>query len=209
MPLKRRAAPRAEIMGWDGSAWQRLPVESSTNPNLRIALYDGTDRANITTINTDGLGTARNALDIAGFKHGFNESTWDRWRNNAEVTVLASATRTASGVSSNQTNYNARGVIVWVNVTAVSGTFAAGEGLFIAVSGRDPVSGVFSWVAPRIGPYTTTGFHKIVIYPGATDTGGQFTTENDIPLPRTWRVSYTITGTNPSFTFSVGASYIV
>jgi len=47
MPLKRRAAPRAEIMGWDGSAWQRLPVESSANPNLRTAIYSGPARLTI------------------------------------------------------------------------------------------------------------------------------------------------------------------
>jgi len=209
MPLKRRAAPRAEIMGWDGSAWQRLPVESSANPNLRIALYDGTDKANITLINTDGLGTARKALDTAGFKYGFNESTWDRWRSNTEATVLPSATRTASGSSASQTNYNARGVIIWISITAVSGTFAAGEGLKLWIEGKNPVTGTFFAIIPAIGPYTSPTNIQMLVYPGATDAAGAIEGENDIPLPRGWRVYYTITGTNPSFTFSVGASYVV
>jgi len=196
-------------MGWDGSAWQRIPVESSANPNLRIALYDGTDKANITTINTDGLGTARKALDTAGFKHGFNGATWDRWRNNTEETVLPSAARTSSGVSADQTNFNARGVIVFINISAVSGTFAAGEGLSLYLQMKDGVSGVYHRISTIIGPFTTVGYHTIMIYPGATDALGRFTDKNDVPLPRTWRFCYTISGTNPSFTFSVGASYIV
>jgi len=209
MPLKRRAAPRAEIMGWDGSAWQRLPVESATNPNLRTAIYDGNTRARVVDYGQDAMPNANNQICTVAYRYGFNDSSWDRWRNNTEATVLASATRTSSGASSDQTNYNAKGVIIWINVTAVSGTFAAGEGLKIRVNGKDPTAGVYIWISPTIGPYTTTGYRQILIYPGATDTAGVIEGKNDIPLPRTWRVEYEISGTNPSFTFSVGASYIV
>jgi len=209
MPLKRRAAPRAEIMGWDGSAWQRLPVESSANPNLRAAIYEGANIAEVETGGSDGKANTINQLVTGAMKYGFNESTWDRWRNNTEVTVLPSATRTASGSSSDQTNYNAKGVLIWLRISAVSGTFAAGEGLTLYVLAKDRTSGYYLRISPIIGPYTTVGSRHIVIYPGVTDIEGLFVGENDIPLPRTWKVYYGISGTNPSFTFSVGASYVV
>jgi len=209
MPLKRRAAPRAEIMGWDGSAWQRLLVESAVNPNLRVALYDSANKLQVSpSIPGDGISVAR-PLIAAIFKYGFNGSTWDRWRSNTEVTVLPSATRTASGSSSDQINYNAKGVLVWLRISAVSGTFAAGEGLILYVLAKDRTSGYYLRISPIIGPYTTVGNRHIVIYPGVTDIADLFVGENDIPLPRTWKVYYGISGTNPSFTFSVGASYVV
>jgi len=209
MPLKRRAAPRAEIMAWDGSAWVKVIGDAASGDAVRVRLrHGGTDIGAIGT-DADGKSNTISAVRAGAFLQGFNESTWDRWRNNAEVTVLASATRTLTGNSAIQTNYNAKGVIIWLRITAVSGTFAAGEGLTIIVTGRDPASGEFWYVAPPIGPYATTGGRQLLIYPGCTDTGGYFEGKNDVPLPRRWRVRYEITGTNPSFTFSVGASYIV
>jgi len=209
MPLQRRAAPRAEIMGWDGSKWQKLPVESATHPNLRVALYDETRKCALLGYGADGISNWYTQLIGAAHKYVFNESTWDMWRNNTEVTVLASATRTTSGASSDQTNFNARGVIVVVDITAVSGTFATGEGLKLWIAAKDGTSGKRFAISPVIGPYTASGLYHILIYPGTTDTAARITAENDIPLPRTWNVTYDITGTNPSFTFSVGASYII
>jgi len=205
MPLKRRAAPRAEIMGWDGSAWQRLPVESSTNPNLRVGIYEGANEAEIETSGSDGKANTINQLVTGAMRYGFNGSTWDRWRNNTEVTVLPSATRTTSGSSAAQTNYNARGVIVFVEVTAVSGTAPT---LDIYLSGRDPTTGSYKYLA-KLPQITAAGSHQLLVYPGATDIQAYIEGKNDIPLPRIWGLTYVIGGTNPSFTFSAGAIYIV
>jgi len=196
-------------MVWDGSKWQKALAESAANPNLRVGVYDGTYKATVDAATSDGIIPAAVGLVTVNKNILFNGSTWDRWRNNTEKTVLPSAARTVSGASPDQTNFNARGVIIYLNVTAVSGTFAAGEGLSMHVDFKDPVSGEYPQVTPDIGPYTTTGLRCIVVYPGATDVRGYFPTENDVPLPRTWRVHYGITGTAPSFTFSVGASYVV
>jgi hypothetical protein len=62
---------------------------------------------------------------------------WSRYRNNHEVTVLASAARTASVNSSDQTNFNARGVVVVVDITAGGG---AGS-LTVKLTGKDTLSG--------------------------------------------------------------------
>jgi len=231
VPLKRRAAPRAElmvwdgtkwvkatgdvqtpyagIMGWDGSAWQKALVESATYPNLRVAIFTGAASIHSDGRNVDNASEVRRGLHTIASMHAFNDSKWDRWRNNTEVTVLASGTRTASGASPEQTNFNARGAIVFLYIYAVSGSFAAGEGLSIYLEAKDPASGASYRITPTIGPFTTTGRWLLLVYPGATDIGGNFEGENDIPLARTWRVRYDISGTNPSFTFSVGASYIV
>src|SRR5579871_3766078 len=56
---------------------------------------------------------------------------------NQDMTLLASAARTATTNSAPQTNQNARGVLVYLNVTAASGT----GGLRLAVQAQDPVSG--------------------------------------------------------------------
>jgi len=209
VPLKRRAAPRAETMLWDGSKWQKALAESSTHPNLRAGIFEGTAQARVLSPGDDF--SSQNALFPIPQGMLYNDGTgkWDRWRNNTEKTVLPSGTRTASGNSADQTNFNARGVIVVIDITAVSGTFAAGEGLSISIRGKDPSSGKYFVLLTDIGPYTAPGTYCMMVYPGATDAGAKITSENDIPLPRTWRVEYYISGTNPSFTFSVGASYIV
>jgi len=196
-------------MGWDGSKWQKLLVESSVNPNLRVGIYEGANEAEVETSGSDGLSNITNQLITGAMKYGFNGISWDRWRNNTEVTVLASATRTASGNSADQTNYKAKGVILFIDITAVSGTFATGEGLKIIVIGKDPISGEGVWLAATVA-FTSTGTRILLVYPGATDVQGIGAVYvNDIPLPRVWYVRYSITGTNPSFTFSVGASYVV
>jgi len=209
VPLKRRAAPRAELMVWDGSKWQKALAESAVNPNLRVSIWRGTDEALVYPRNVDGMSAANDVLHSIACKAGFNGSAWDRWRNNTEETVLPSAARKTSGSSADQTNFNARGVIIWLYISAVSGSYAAGEGLEIQLQGKDPTTGAYLFISPTIGPYTTIGHRQLLIYPGATDSAGLIEGENDIPLPRVWRINYRISGTDPSFTFSVGASYIV
>jgi len=205
MPLQRRAAPRAETMIWDGSKWQKALAESATYPNLRVGTFCA-DRS-CTEYNTvsDALTTVHGATYGIACKYGFGGTYWERWRNNTAATVLASATRTTSGASSDQTNFNARGIIVFVKVTAVSGTSPT---LDVAVQAKDPTTGYYKDIL-RIPQFTTTGTLTGVLYPGATDAAALFEAENNVPLPRKWRIGYTIGGTNPSFTFSVGVSYIV
>jgi len=206
MPLKRRAAPRAEIMGWDGSDWQKLLAESAANPNLRVTLYNAANQIAINRYNTDGHSPTAVRLVVEDYLHAFNDLSWDRWRNNIEVIVLPSGTRTATGTSPDQTNFNAKGVIIWLDITAVSGTSPT---LRIEIEGKDPAAGGYSTLAVS-GTYSSTGRRLLICYPGATNVAAIAGLErNDLPLCRTWRIKYIIGGTNPSFTFSVGAAYVV
>jgi len=205
MPLQRRAAPRAEIMGWDGSKWQKLLVQSATYPNLRVSLYESGSLASVTTPSDDARSQYIMGLWQLATKHGFNETGWDRWRNNTEAAILASGTRTVTGNSSDQRNYNARGITLFIDVTAVSGTSPT---LDIYVQGKDPVTGKYFNIAKSV-TITSVQATGLIVYPGVTDVFAMVDAENDVPLPRTWRIRYVIGGTNPSFTFSVGGMYIV
>jgi len=155
-------------------------------------------------ISGDSLSTTINTLAARAYQHLFNGTNWDRERGNTAITILASGARTTPGASSDQTNHNARGIILIVNVTAVSGTAPT---LDVDVEAKDPVSGNYVVIA-SMTQITTTGTYIIVLYPGAIDDQAKVDNQG-LPLPRTWRVAYAIGGTTPSFTFSVGGMYIV
>jgi len=108
------------------------------------------------------------------------------------VTLLASGARTASG---NGSDIDVGRFIMGelcINVTAVTGTFAAGEGLQVIVEGKDEVTGLYK-----------------TIYDSNESLGGPITavttdwmTINMLAF-RLIRVRWVISGTTPSFTFSV------
>jgi hypothetical protein len=81
----------------------------------------------------DGIGAGLKALVSIPYNQKFNGINWDRERNNTQGTLLASAARTATATSPNQTNYNAKGVQLTIDVTAVSGT----GGLILVLQGID------------------------------------------------------------------------
>lgn len=125
-----------------------------------------------------------------------------------ERTILTSAARTASGASSAQLNTGGhRGVLIVVDVTAVSGTTPT---LTPAVQGLDPVSGKWVDLHSDAAAISTTGTYTYVLYPGVSETVGTggLTKASSGVLPRQWRFQYAIGGTSPSFTFSVGAVLI-
>lgn len=111
---------------------------------------------------------------------------------NSELILLPSAARTADGTSAVFEAQNATRVAVTLDVTAASGTSPT---LDVKLQGKDPASG--EWF--DIATFTqATGVTTETVW-----VGGGADTEF---LTRTFRVSYTIGGTSPSFTFSVGAA---
>jgi hypothetical protein len=134
----------------------------------------------------------------------YNGSTWDRARGNLEGTLLASAARTATTSSAAQTNYNCRGVIVYLNVTVASGT----GGLGVVIGATDPASGNGLKLNPDATAVTTTGYRGYIVYPGASATSPDVVQVTASVLPRNWFV--TVFHSNASsYTYSVGYSLIV
>lgn len=159
--------------------------------------------SNPTDAKTPGSG------DAVALPMGYNGATWDRMRNNTEGTLLASAARTATTNTSNQTNYNARGVIATLYVTVPSGTT---ETLQVVARYVDPVSGANTnpvVAFPTIDGTVAAGIYRFVIYPGTVETVATSNLEvQGIPLPRTWLISIVHSGTS-SWTYSLGYQYII
>lgn len=134
----------------------------------------------------------------------FNGTTWDRNRNNVEATIFASAARTATANSTDQVNYNARGILLILDITAVSGTTPT---LDVKVQYKDPVSAAYVDIpSAAFAQKTATGTDSLLLYPGITSTANR---QILTVLSRTWRAVATIGGTTPSFTFSLGCSYVL
>lgn len=154
----------------------------------------------------DGVSVpAASSLLVAAAGARFNGSSWDRDCNNVAGTLLASAARTANTSSPVQTNFNARGVAIWLNVTAASGT----GGVALSPEVIDPVSGTVKGLLPAQGVQTTTGCSWVIIYPGLTSQYGGLTCNvYSLALPRDWQLTVQHSDAS-SYTYSVGYSYIV
>lgn len=125
----------------------------------------------------------------------FNGATWDRNRNNIAGTLLASAARTATTSSADQTNYNGQAVAVTVNVTVVPGV----ETLTVTIEAKDPVSGAYTTILSS-DALVATGTVRMRV--GTNITAVSNLAAADV-LGRTWRVTVTPSASG-SFTYSVG-----
>lgn len=134
----------------------------------------------------------------------FNGTTWDRARGNTAVSAEASSAKTTTGQGAALVNQNARGVQLVVNVSASSGTTPT---LVVRAQVQDPVSS--NWVdipGAATASITGNGQTLLTVYPGANPVANAVVSQ---PLGRNWRLAWVIGGTTPSFTFSVGAQYIL
>lgn len=123
---------------------------------------------------------------------------------NSSGTLLALAARTSTTSSSNQTNLNALGVIITLNVTVASGT----GGLTVRVALLDPVSGTVVGTAPYLNAsptgITTVTCNYYIVHPAAAAANVAQVT--GAPLPRQWRCDV-VHGDASPYTYSVGYAY--
>lgn len=127
-------------------------------------------------------------------------TTW----SGSDVTVFASAARTATVNSADITTKGARGARLHLEVTAVSGTSATLDvklqakvgGVYIDIAGA-----AFSQKLQAGGAVTD----ELVVFPGVAETANE--SVSDV-LPLVWRAVATITGTTPSWTFALMAAPI-
>lgn len=143
----------------------------------------------------------------ATFDQWFNGTTWDRVRNNlTNIAVDTSTARTVTGTGVTATNFNATGAFIQVNVTAVSGTTPT-----MVAKVQYSIDGGTNFIDLDVtnaatASITTTGIYVIKVYPGLpTVAAGSCPS----PLPRVWRLAWTIGGTTPSFTFATTAGYLL
>ena len=132
---------------------------------------------------------------LAADQMTFNGTTWGRQRGNVEGTLLSSSARTATVSSSDQTNYNGRGVIVFINVTSITST----PSVVFTVEVKDPISAVYTALLTSAA-IVATGHTVLRLCPGITAAANVAVSE---ALPRTWRVTATH-GDADSITYSVG-----
>lgn len=142
-----------------------------------------------------------NETGLFSFPYVFNGTTWDRARNNVEATVFSSAARTATANSTDQVNYDAHGIKMHLDITASSGTTPT-----LDIKLQALINGVYIDIAGAVFTQKTgTGTDELTVYPGIAETANE--SVSDV-IPRTWRAVATIAGSSPSFTFSLGVSYI-
>jgi hypothetical protein len=119
---------------------------------------------------------------------------------NTRKTILASAARTASVDSADQSNPYHRGVRIHIDATVLPGS--ASSNVF-TVQGRSASGDYYTLLASAA--IVGTGDTYLYIYPGATVAANAGA---NLALPPVWRVSVA-SGNANSLTYSVGAELLV
>lgn len=167
-----------------------VALQGSTNTDTDGSSNKSTPaNFNLTQINslavnmagTDG-DTATSILEVVPGL--YNGATVDQQRGNLDnITLLAFGAVSANSHSTDQINYNARGIKLYV----VTGTFGSGaSGLSVTLRGKDPASSNYFTILQSASLSAST-FLVLSVYPGLTASAN--VVANDV-LPRTWRVEY-------------------
>lgn len=120
--------------------------------------------------------------------------------------IKTSGAKTATwntGVINSPVEDDIVGAIIFVDVTVTSGT---SETLDITIDRFDYASG--KWLAitgAAFAQITGTTHVDLTIYPGIGETASR--SVSDV-IGQTWRVVSTIAGTTPSFTYTIGVTYL-
>ncbi len=123
--------------------------------------------------------------------------------SDSQFVAVASAERTATGNSQGfDTPADARGVLLTLSITAASGTTPT---LDIKVRRVDALGIAVDLPSGSFVQKTTTGTDDLIIYPGVAETTNRSVSDC---IGDSWQIVWTIGGTTPSFTFSIGATYI-
>jgi len=120
---------------------------------------------------------------------------------NSSFEILTSAARTAD-VTSEQRNHSWRGIILIVDVTALSLTPIVTPN----IRTKDEAGNFDNVLWTAAATITATGQFRYILYPGAS--GGNATEVDGIPLPLEWQLFMDHSDAD-SITYSVRGHYIV
>lgn len=116
-----------------------------------------------------------------------------------ETATMITHTAASAGVNGGDMDgSNSKGVIVFVNITAITGTSPT---LTVTLQGKSASSGVYYTILASAA-LNTTGLTVLKAYPGLTAAAN--TVANDI-VPASWRVITAIGGTTPAVTATISA----
>jgi hypothetical protein len=200
---------------FNGTTWDRVRGDTTNGIDVDVTRVTGTVTVDselpAAAALADGTANPTTPLVASGLEL-FNGTTWDRARGVTEGTLLASAARTTTTNSADQTNYNATGVVISVDFTATPNN---AETITVSLQAKDPVSAKYVTItaftaltASALGATPTTETYLYSLYPGALETAATAKHEvQALALPRTWRVAMTHSA-GGSWTYSVGYSLI-
>ena len=114
--------------------------------------------------------------------------------------VVLSAATTSSD-SQKLDNLRWRGAQICVNITAVAGT---GPTFTVIVEGHDAASGQY-YTLLSSAALSAVGTTVLTVYPGAAVAANSVASN---VLPKVWRIRYTIAGTTPAITATIGVNLI-
>ncbi len=106
----------------------------------------------------------------------------EAWMNNLSGTLLASAARTETVSSADQTNYNGRGLFIHFKVTASAAT----PSVVLKIEGKNAAGVYFTLLEGEA--VTGTSDNLYIVAPWAAETANASTAKM---VPRTWRVTLT------------------
>ena len=121
---------------------------------------------------------------------------------NTDLTLLESAERTAEVSTADQTAYFARGVYVWLKVTAETGS----PSLVLKIEAKLP-NGDYVTVLTGVA-VEATGTTVYLLHPDAGVAAEGVTKVVNFPIPLGWRVTVT-PGTADAITYTVMATVVV
>lgn len=115
--------------------------------------------------------------------------------------ILTLSGDAASVNSAQHENVVGRGLVLGINITAISGTTPT---ITVKLFGVDQASGQ-SYLILASTAISVTGFTTLTVFPGATAAANSVA---NFTLPAKWFVTATIGGTGPSVTGTIGASVL-
>ena len=176
---------------------------------LAVSMYGNGGAAGDTSIPVSLAGADAVANTVDGVRTVpmpmlFNGTTWDRQRNNEEITLLASAARTATTSSAEQVNYNARGIVLIVDCTAITATPSVQLQVLSGLVGS--TAKFLFGIATHI---TAVGMTAYLLYPGVlAGAAGGYSEAVNLTIPRRWKITM-VHADADSITYGVWGFYIL